>query len=97
MPMISDFKTNMAATKGEAQTTNPSAVVESTDDQNQNLEFADTMHRKLQDLDLMLMKDKGVTTITKLILQFDDRIRGKSNEISVLKTQMPQWKMSQRP
>ena len=78
MPMISDFKTNMAAVKGEPQT-NPSATVESTDVKNENLEFADSMHRKLQDLDLMLMKDKGVTTITKLVLQFDDRIRGRHN------------------
>ena len=69
----------MAAAKGEAQPSPPSAPMGSTEAKNQNLEFADFMHRKLQDLDLMLMKDKGVTTITKLVLQFDDRIRGRTD------------------
>ena len=62
MPMISDFKANITANKTDIQTNQPSGTQEV---ENKNLEFADFMHRKLQDLDLMLMKDKGVTTITK--------------------------------
>lgn len=67
-------------------------AVETSEQQNTNLEFADSMHKKLQDLDLMLMKDKGVTTITKLVLQFDDRIRGDSDQTFAPRTRRRRWR-----
>ena len=90
MPMISDFKANITANKTELQSSVPSGTQEK---ENKNLEFADFMHRKLQDLDLMLMKDKGVTTITKLILQFDDRIKGRINKTFAQPIPKPQLQM----
>ena len=93
MPMISVHKTYKAATKGDVQIKEASVPSGNAEIQNQNLEFADFMHRKLQDLDLMLMKDKGVTTITKLVLQFDDRIKGIFNKKFVLRIPMLQSRM----
>ena len=77
MPMISDFKNNMSQGKSEIRMKEKPSGNNSLDVKSNNLKFAEFMHRKLQDLDLMLMKDKGATTITKISLHFDDRIRGR--------------------
>ena len=76
MPMISDFKNSVGAARLEKRELEESAVP-SGDQKNNRMHFADSMHQKLQDLDIMLMKDKGVTTITKIVLDFDERIKSK--------------------
>ena len=91
--MISDFKANITANKTELQSNNATVPSGTQEKDNKNLEFADFMHRKLQDLDLMLMKDKGVTTITKLVFQFDDRIKGINNKTFVQQILKPKLKM----
>lgn len=75
MPMISDFKNSAGATRLEKKELEESALP-AQDQKNNRVEFAESMHRKLQDLDLMLMKDKGVTTITRIVLDFDEKIKG---------------------
>ena len=76
MPMISDFKQALSVGKPEVVTNEVSNGNTTLDVKNNNMDFADFMHRKLQDLDLMLMKDKGATTITKIVLHFEEKIKG---------------------
>lgn len=82
---------NISTTKQEQGIEDSQMVSNQVNVNNNNIEFADIMHRKLQDLDLMLMKDKGVTTIAKIVFQFDERIRGKQFFLNLLIQRYLQW------